>query len=172
MLLKFGFILLGVAFCGYVFYCCSARYLKIKDLPENIISTEERIKYLKVLQKYVLISGGGLFLSLLSIISSVLELRIIIPLISTFVCCYILNDLTDEIADFDISKKDSIIITDFLKNQLNSAEKSAKENKIKKVDSTTLEEEIKKKEALGDEEKNTSPKETISDNTEEKKEEE
>lgn len=145
MLLKYGFILLGIGFCGFVFYSSSARYLKIKDLPENIISSGERIKYLQILQKYVLISGAGTLISLLTFLSSGLELRIMLPLISTFICGYIYMDLADEIADFDISKKDSLIITDFLKNQLDRSKENQKEDKIKKIDSDSIEKELNEK---------------------------
>ncbi len=167
MLFKFGFILLAFFFCGYIFYSCSARYLKIKDLPDNIISEGERKKYVSVLQKYVLISGACFVIDILTFLSNVVEIRIILPLIAMFICCYIFMDLSDEIADFDISKKDSIIVTDFLKAQLERAKEHEKENKIKKVDSDSMQKELEESDKDVESEKNKENKENIEDKKEE-----
>ena len=43
-------------------------------------------------------------------------------------------NLSDEIADFDISKKDSDIIQEFLEKRTKVSKDNAKENKIKKID--------------------------------------
>lgn len=133
-MLKFGFIILGIVFSFYVFYSCSARYLKIKDLPSDVISSSDRLKYLGVLQKYILASGGCLFIDILTLLSPVLELRFLIPIVSLFVCTFIFMNLSDEIADFDISKKDSDIVQAFLDQRKNISKSHAKENKIKKID--------------------------------------
>ena len=134
MLLKFGFIVVGTIFSFFVFYSCSARYLKIKDLPSEIISSSDRLKYLSVLQKYILISAGATLVSLLTLLSPVLELRFLIPVVGVFVSTSIYMNLSDEIADFDISKKDSDIIQEFLEKRTKVSKDNAKENKIKKID--------------------------------------
>lgn len=134
MLLKFGFIIVGTIFSFYVFYSCSARYLKIKDLPPEIISNGDRLRYLSVLQKYILTTAGATLVSLLTLLSPILELRFLIPIIGIFLSTAIYMNLSDEIADFDISKKDSDIIQDFLEKRTKTSKDNAKENKIKKID--------------------------------------
>lgn len=135
IILKYLFIIVGSIFSLYSLQCCLVRYLKIKDLPKDVINRKDKEGYLKTLQKYSLICLVFLFLSMITAFSPVIELRLIIPIISMIICGYVLQALFDEIADFDISKKDADIIKDFLIKTKNEAKEKAKTNVIKKVDS-------------------------------------
>ena len=134
MFFRYGFNFIGLILSVYVFYSCSARFLKIRDLPINIISKNDKNKYLGILQKYVLFTGGASLINLLAFLSPVLEIRLLVSLVSIFICTFVFGVLSDEIADFDISKKDSDIIQEFLANRKKASKENAKENKIKKVD--------------------------------------
>lgn len=138
MFLKYGFNLVGLFFSFYVFYCCSARFLKIRDLPLNIISKKDKEKYLGILQKYVLFTAIAAFINLVTFLSPMLEMRLLIALITIFLSTFIYSILLDEIADFDISKSDSTIVQEFLTNRKNISEENKKENKIKKIDVDAL----------------------------------
>lgn len=133
-MLKYGFIIIGAIFSLYIFYACSARYLKIKDLPVEIISSADKLKYLSILQKYILITVISSGLTLLTLLSPVLELRFLIPIVAMFLSSFIFMNLSDEIADFDISKKDSDIVQEFLEKRSKVSKDNAKENKIKRID--------------------------------------
>lgn len=133
-MLKYGFIIIGAIFSLYIFYACSARYLKIKDLPVEIISSADKLKYLSILQKYILITVISSGLTLLTLLSPVLELRFLIPIVAMFLSSFIFMNLSDEIADFDISKKDSDIVQEFLEKRSKASKDNAKENKIKRID--------------------------------------
>lgn len=135
ILLSYIFVTGGTIFCLYSFYSCLVRYLKIKNLPSEIINEEDKDKYLKTIYKYCLYTGICTFLSLLSIVFKSIEARMAIPVITIIITSFFFQTLIDEIIDFDISKKDSDILFDFLKNRNQEATEKAKENKIKKIDS-------------------------------------
>ena len=135
IILKHLFIIVGSIFSLYSLQCCLVRYLKIKDLPKDVINRKDKEGYLKTLQKYSLTCLVFSFLSMITAFSPVIELRLIIPIISMIICGYVLQDLFDEIADFDISKKDADIIKDFLIKTKKEAKEKSKTNVIKKVDS-------------------------------------
>lgn len=134
-ILKYFFIIIGSIFSLYSLYSCIVRYLKIKDLPKDVIRERDKEDYLKSLQKYSLICLLCLFLTATTLFSPILEIRLVIPIIAIVVCGFVLQDLLDEIEDFDISKKDVDIIKDFLIKTKNETQEKAKTNKIKKIDS-------------------------------------
>lgn len=135
ILLSFIFSILGFLFSLYIFYSCLVRYLKIKNLQEEILNKIDKENYLKTLHKYCLITGGFAFICLLSLVFKTIEWKMIISVICIMSSSYIFQDLLDEIQDFDIKKKDAEILLDFLKKRDLQADEYAKNNKIKKIDS-------------------------------------
>lgn len=139
--LSYVFSIMGFFNTLYVCYSVVVRYLKIKDLPVEVLKNSEKQSYLQTLIKYVTVSIVGMILNLLSLFLPWLEVRLIISVISIITVTHIYSDLLDEIADFDTSKKDSDILLDYLKSTKEDSKKKAKDNKIKKVDSLSLSEE-------------------------------
>lgn len=140
-ILSYLFSIMGFFNALYVCYSVVVRYLKIKDLPVEVLKNSEKQSYLQTLIKYVTVSIVGMILNLLSLFLPWLEVRLIISVISIITVTHIYSDLLDEIADFDTSKKDSDILLDYLKSTKEDSKKKAKDNKIKKVDSLSLSEE-------------------------------
>lgn len=132
------FSIVSFLVCAYIAYQVIVRYLKIKDLDKTVIREREKSDYLEILRKYIKIVGGVGIIDLAFFILPWLEARMIIAVGAIIIASYVYQDLLDEIADFDVSKKDADILKDFLKEVSEDGKKKAKNNKVKKVDSENI----------------------------------
>lgn len=141
----FGFVsrvltLISFLVCSYILAQIVIRYKKIKDLDKSEIREKEKSDYLEILIKYLKIVGVCVVADFIAFGLPFLEFRLIAAIASIMFAGNIYSDLNDEIADFDTTKKDSDILKDFLNEVKEDAKNKAGKNKIKKVDSQTVEE--------------------------------
>jgi hypothetical protein len=138
ILLSYLSILFGFCFSVFVTYNVTVRYLKIKDLPTQVIKTSEKKDYLETLTGYSKFCMVSVVINIIGLFTTVMEFRFILAIGSIILVGNIFSDLLDEISDFDSDKKDSDILLDYLKAAKEDSKKKAEENKIKKMDSLNL----------------------------------
>lgn len=126
--------IISIGFSSYLFYLICTRVYNLSRLDNDILSGPKKDFYIKPLKVSAVISFVCMGLGLLSLILPQIKvLSKVIPSISYYViaiipilvCANLLYKLFDEMEEFDLTKKDSEILKEFLmKTEKDAREKS------------------------------------------------
>ena len=123
--------LIAVAFNLYCLYIVLLRMARIKSLPQDLMPKATKKEYVRTLEGYLKIFIGCFLLSFLFVSFKLHGIEFLPPIISVLIAGNVLYKILDEIDEFDMSKKDSDIIKDFLDKSKKDARKKSEQNKIK-----------------------------------------
>ena len=141
-------LLFSIGIALFSLYTTVLRYVKVKDLPNDILTESEKEAYMKELMLYMKIVTGCLFIPILTSLLPLDSMKFIPPIISILISGKVLYKIFDEIEDFDINKKDLDILKDFLSSITEDSKEKSKNDKIKALNSSMIKvetEEEKKK---------------------------
>lgn len=116
-----------IVISGYLVYLSLLRVYNIVKSSENVISKENKEKLLKPIRFFALFGLLGVILGMVSLFFLHGIVQVIIPTAIILFVSTGLNRIFDEIEKFDITKKDSEVLDEFLKE----AERDAKEKSKK-----------------------------------------
>ena len=115
-------ILVSIA-SAYLVFLALVRTYNIAGIAEEIVEEEKKEKLLKPLRTFVVTGLAGLILNVIAFLLLPEMIKVVIGFITFVIVASSLYKIFDEIDSFDLSKKDSEILRDFL----NDAQKDAKE---------------------------------------------
>jgi hypothetical protein len=138
ILLSYIIVVVSIIFALFVSYQVTMRYINIKNLDETNLKNKEKKDYLKALRKYAQISAIAIIFDIVALITKFLEFRLIVAVIVIIILSSLYNDLLDEIADFDTTKKDSDILKEYFNMITEDSKSKVKDSKVKKIDSTDI----------------------------------
>ena len=115
----------------YCFYTVILRMARIKSLPNDIMPSSTKKTYLDMLERYLGLFVISFVISILFVSFRFYGVEFLTPVISIIISSNVLYKILDEIDEFDLNKKDSDIVKDFLEKTRKDARNKGKDNKIK-----------------------------------------